>query len=195
MTIIAFEGPDKLGKSTQAKKLVEALTNTGKKSIYVKIPFNDGVLFKLIYWMLGNGFAKRFPNSFQLVQHINKLIFQLIFLPILRRRYNFVVLDRWAPSAVIYGTQEGVPHWFSMLTYKLFIVPDATLVFTGTQFETQTQDDSYEKDAVLQRRVGEAYDLWAASHDKTVLVDNAGGIEHVHGKVIGVLGPNGLNVL
>lgn len=183
---LVFEGPDKAGKSTQSKLAVEALQRADARVVHVKAPCKEAPrTYRLIYWMLGNGWAKRVPNVFQFVQFLNKLLFQVLVLPKLSRENDIIVFDRWSLSAVIYGNATGVNPTFNMWLYRLLKKADLTIVFAEQSYHRSTiQDDSYEKDGDLQSRVREAYKQWALTHfEDHVLVDNARHVDVVQREV------------
>ena len=60
--IIVIEGPDRTGKQTQTKLLKKKLTKHGFCPIVIEVPIRSAVTYPLIYWMLRNGLAKKFPK-------------------------------------------------------------------------------------------------------------------------------------
>lgn len=185
--IIVFEGADKVGKATQSKMAVEALRQAGARVERIEAPTSvTRWTHHLIYWMLRTGWAKRLPISFQLVQTLNKLSFQLFHLPAISARNDVIVFDRWGLSSVIYGIATGVsPRWVLWL-YRWIKPADLTIVFTERSYRrTTTEDDSYEKDGELQARVRAMYRDWALMHPNDhALVDNARPMEEVHREVM-----------
>lgn len=179
--IIAIEGPDKHGKATQSKMLAHSLRRYGDRVALVEVPFNDRVTHRLIYWMLTNGFAKRYPNVFQFVQFLNKLLFQWTYLLWLRLSYDFVILDRWRLSAVVYGDATGVNKTFNRVLYHLLKPAHLTVVLHGISFKRKEADDVYEKDSSLQEAVKAGYREWALDHlNDHLLVLNTNGRDWIH---------------
>ena len=201
--VIVIEGPDRHGKSTQAKMLRHSLAElpTVYKSpndhgsnvvALVKIP-SEGLTSKLIYWMLGNGLARKFPTTFQLVHFTNKWLFQTFTLPDLKRINDFVILDRWSLSAMTYGKAEGVSDRLNAMMFAALQQPDITFVLTGEAFIRKTTvDDSYEKDVDMQSRVQNNYITIAASLPNHVIVDNSPGRDAVHETIMNVLVDRGI---
>ena len=182
---IAVEGPDKVGKETQTKLLLQNLEGRVRR---VEVPIHDFFTYKLIYWMLRNGLAKRLPATFQFVQFLNKFLWQFFVKPFLSLKYDYIVLDRWSPSSVVYGKAEGLPDWYVMFLFNRLFKPDATLVLHGVSHKrSTTQDDSYEKDTDLQRAVKVGYQQWAEETPRAVLVSNEGGIDTVHQRIMETL--------
>jgi thymidylate kinase len=108
--------------------------------------------------MLKNGSAKRFPNVFQSVQFLNKLLFQTFLSFNTTGKYDFVILDRWKLSGEVYGSVEGV-NPLLLRTYNWILFdPNVTFVLTGQPWRTSTDGrDVYEKDGILQEKVRALY--------------------------------------
>jgi thymidylate kinase len=184
-TIIVVEGADKMGKQTQTKMIAESLKLFGHKVSLVEVPVNDNFTHKVIYWMLRNGLARRFSNLFQFVQFMNKFIFQFTGLLKLRLTNDFVVLDRWSLSSIVYGDATGTNKIFNRILYSLLVRPKVTVILHGPSFSRSTIDDVYEKDSKLQNDVKKRYYDWANSHpSRHELIDNQGTKEIVHGRVL-----------
>jgi thymidylate kinase len=191
--LVVVEGHDKSGKFTQSIGLVVELRKHGYSAVRIEPAKETLPAFrKLIYWMLDTGWARRLPNTFQLVQFCNKVFFQLFRLPGWTRNYDFVVLDRWALSGYVYGSVEGVNPWLNEWMFNRLKRADITLILTGTSYQRpEAGDDSYEKDAVLQRNVKEEYWLVGASTEERwsdhVLVSNFGTPGEISQKIVMVL--------
>jgi thymidylate kinase len=168
--LLVVEGHDAAGKATQSKLLARNLQLHGINAVRVEVPcLNRRWSYRLIYWMLRNGWAKRLPNVFQLVQFANKLAFQLWELPKLARDHEVVVLDRWNLSSVVYGLATGTNRWFVMFLYGLLRSADRTLVLSGRSFP-RAGADTYEADSDLQVRVKQGYLAWAEAHPEDCIV-------------------------
>lgn len=180
--VIVFEGPDKVGKETQSKKLLAALANSGYWVRRVEVPAKEcPKTYKLIYWMLRNGWAKRVPNVFQFIQFLNKWFFQRTVLPNMLKWNDVLIFDRWSLSAVVYGNATGVNGPLNMWLYNNLFKPDITIVMANRSYRrSTTTDDSYEKDSALQTRVRKGYIEWATAHPEDhVLINNEQDIEKV----------------
>jgi len=186
--IIAIEGADRCGKQTQSRMLTDALRTRGYSVEQVEVPVAGGATYRLIYWMLGNGAAKRYPNLFQFVQFVNKLVFQFTRLVWFSMVCDYVVFDRWSLSSVVYGNATGTNKVFVRFLYELLVKPDLTVILHGPR-HTNDVEDVYESDTQLQRDVRAGYHDWAQryplSHD---LIDNRGTREEVHARVMYALG-------
>ena len=181
-----IEGPDKMGKATQSKMLVNSLrAEQGNKTkvTLVEVPFNDRLTHRVIYWMLRNGLAKKAPNLFQFVQFLNKFFFQIFVLPYLLLTNDYVVFDRWSLSAIVYGGATGVNKNFNEFLYSLLYKPNGTVVLTGRP-HFRKGSDSYESDNDLQSTVRELYSLTADQLPYHGKVDANQGREKVHSEVL-----------
>ncbi len=188
--IIVIEGGDKVGKQTQTEMLYDALAENHSVTL-VEIPAK-GLTHKAIYWMLRNGAAQRFPNVFQFIQFVNKLAFQTLVLSTMEAMSDYIILDRWSLSAIVYGDATGVNRRFNRFLYDLLRKPDITLIMHGQSFKREGSD-SYEKDTKLQKAVKDGYFDWARRYPgKNQLVSNIGTREEVHSTVMGVLKHEGI---
>lgn len=168
---VAFEGSDRLGKSTQAKIVPEILTNQGLRVACEKIPYKDSFTHKRIYDMLFSGAAEEEPVVFQTFQGINRRNFQWNVLPGLAIESDIVIVDRWNLSTKIYGTQGGVPIPTTDVILDGIIDPDLTLIFHGTPFKTDEEDDAYEKNKEFQEKVRRNYRIAASADPSRVLIN------------------------
>lgn len=188
--IIAIEGPDRVGKKTQAAMLVNALKNSGHRVASIEVPIEGNASYRLVYWMLKNGLARRLPNLFQFIQFVNKYLFQATWLRSLSRITDYVVLDRWRLSAIVYGDATGVNRRFNRKLMKMLALPDMTIVLDGVRY-TDVAEDVYEADTDLQVKVRRGYADWVCDHHVDhELVDNRGTVDEVHERVMNALGFN-----
>jgi len=169
--IIVVEGPDKCGKFTQTHLLQEYITGIGLGATVVEVPIRSAITYRIIYWMLQNGLAKTFPKIFQWFQFINRKIFQVFTLPTLEDHYDFIVMDRWSLSTIVYGIAEGIPKDYTIGLAKKLREPDFTIILFG-EAHKHVAEDSYEADLSLQARVRLEYAKWALENPKiTKLID------------------------
>lgn len=181
--VICVEGPDKSGKQTQTNMLYDTLAENHSVTL-VEVPVK-GLTHKAIYWMLRNGTAKKLPNFFQFVQFLNKLAFQLTVLPTLKAMSDYVILDRWSLSAIVYGDATGVNARFNRFLYDLLMKPDVVLVMHGASYKRSGESDSYEKDSDLQMAVKKGYWAWAMAHNgRHKLIHNVGTRDEVHARIM-----------
>lgn len=176
--IISFEGPDGVGKTTQVRRLAEALRNEGKRVETVKLPRYDRPTGKLILRMLKSGSAVRYPNAFQLVQWFDKLLFQVFYMTKLLRENDYVLFDRWHVSMWAYGLAGGANERLTDSLVNTLRAPDLVLVFHGKSKRTEKQD-TYESDDSYQKSVALHYVLWTCSHESAAVVNADEPMEQV----------------
>ncbi len=110
--LLVLEGPDGVGKSTLANKLVELLHVSGVDSLYASFPGHEtGSLGKLVHEVHHDsakfGVSSIDPTSLQLLHiaaHIDAIEQRLM--PMLREGH-WVVLDRFWWSTWVYGITSG----------------------------------------------------------------------------------------
>jgi len=161
--IIVIEGPDRVGKATQSKLLLQRLCAAGYTAKIVEVPIHSNFAYHIIYWMLRNGLAKRFPKIFQWFQYFNRQMFQWRELPKLERQYDYIIMDRWSLSTTIYGEATGIPKDFTLKLSQRLKRPFYTFVLLGKSHKHMVED-VYEADSNLQARVRELYSKWANTH-------------------------------
>lgn len=135
--LIALEGIDGSGKTTQALELVESLKKEGIKTVYTKEP-TDGEIGKMIRRILTG--EKNFePVSFQYLFAADRVEHQEEIIGFLKKG-KIVVSDRYFWSSIPYGaTDRGIDFkksqdeanillvCYSILSlYHQFIAPDIT---------------------------------------------------------------------
>jgi thymidylate kinase len=191
--LVSFEGPDGVGKSTHVKLLALELAHAGNKVAISKLPAYNTATGGLIKRMLQDGRAVRWPNLFQLVQFVDKLVFQWFVLPKMLREFDYVLLDRWHASMWAYGLAGGANEWLTNTCVNLMRQPDAVLVFHGT-CKRENAQDAYEKDKAFQKSVALHYVLWTITNNKNahailadrpsseVRVDVANAVYSIEGK-------------
>jgi thymidylate kinase len=176
--IVALEGADRLGKSTQAKLVEAKMEAEGIRGVLDKCPYKDGVTYERIYEMLRTGEAKQHPIVFQTLQGANRRAFQNKLLPTLALHFDVVLIDRWSTSTWVYGTQDGVPPEATEAILSGLVEPDLVYVFDGEQFDAPDADDAYEADKEFQIRVRNGYRQWVQDHDNHHLI-NANRDKHL----------------
>jgi len=171
--LIAIEGPDRLGKATQAKRLESSLPVLGYKPISEEVPWQDGVTRDLIYEMLFDGRATQHPVVFQTIQAMNRRIFQAQYLPNLAAHFDAIILDRWTGSTLVYGRATGVSDEQTEAMLSGVLKPDLVFVFDGTPFPSTERQalDEYEKDDEFQHRVRLGFQRYAQETPEAILVD------------------------
>lgn len=169
--IIVIEGPDRVGKQTQTNLLKQTFLNYGLLAAVVEVPIRSAVTYHVIYWMLRNGLAKKFPKIFQWFQYMNRKIFQAFKLPQLEENYDAIIMDRWSLSTIVYGAAEGVPKEYTIGLAAKLRSPDHTIILHGKSYVHEAED-AYEADEALQIKVRNEYANWALNNpETTTLID------------------------
>ena len=181
-TYIAIEGPDRVGKQTQASLLRNFLLEKGKSVLLVEVPIKDSITHPVIYWMLKNGLAKKLPNMFQWLQVVNRKFFEWRTLSSAALKYDYVIFDRWSLSTYVYGAAEGLNASVLKTMYDSLKVPDATVVLLGRLPGLEARD-SYEKDVGLQTRVNMLYRDWAINNE-AIVINADQHIDIVHQQIV-----------
>jgi len=182
--LIAIEGADRCGKQTQTGYLLGALRQRCHRVVTFEVPFNDAATYRLIYWMLKNGQAKSLPNVFQFVQFLNKFVFQWTILLWSLLTNDYVILDRWKLSTIVYGDATGANKWFTRFLCWFLFQPKATVVMHGQRLN-EASEDVYEADSELQRTVRRGYHFWACNHfSNHFIVLNEGTRTEVHQRLM-----------
>ena len=190
--LVSFEGPDAVGKETQAKKLCAHYNSVGINAVYCEFPLNDDSVllstssFRLIKNMLSSGFANRYPTIFQIIQFANKFFFNILTLPKLLNAYDVVILDRWSASVLVYGLSTGVKTGVVNKMFKSLRHADVTIILNGESFNKKNKD-SYEKDDDLQSRVKKYYTKYQNDYinKKNILsINPTQGIDVIHKLII-----------
>ncbi len=124
--LVAFEGIDGSGKSTQARMLYEWLLSKGYRAILLREP-TDGIYGKLIRKKLRNGDAspEEIYKLFLLdrIEDVSKNI-----LPALKRDV-IVVIDRYFISTIAYQGASGIPIERILKDHQSNKIPFPDIVF------------------------------------------------------------------
>lgn len=177
---IAIEGPDSLGKQTQATMLVDRLGASDFVALSVEVPCDDGITYNKIYDMLNDERALKYPATLQGLFIANRLIFQVTRLPHYLMKYDVLVFDRWNGSTYAYGRASGLSEEELLCTLDTVATPDITILLSGTAY-AKSEQDTYEKNASLQERVASHYLEWARiSQGKTYVIDADDTRDAVH---------------
>lgn len=190
--IIVLEGADRCGKATQSRMLCNYLNDRGESAVLIEVPIWDRTTYSLIYWMLGNGLAKKLPKLFQWLQCLNRWIFQTFTLVQVEHRYDYVIFDRWSLSTSVYGRATGLSESYVDGLYEVLRRPDFTILLIGKSHR-HVAEDVYERDHDLQAAVRFVYRDWASRHGSEAhVVDSELPKEDVHEEIIAVLKSKGL---
>lgn len=188
--LIAIEGIDGSGKTTQSHKLVEALQKNNINAIYTKEP-TDHETGKLIRKVLSREVAMP-PISLQYLFSADRGIHEIEIEKLLREG-NVIITDRYFWSSVAYGVADlngSIDFYvtaFSILSfYHRFIVPDITF-FLDIPAETAYEriKESHDHKEIYDNRgklvkIKDSYDkLIGRFKEEFTLVDGARSVEEI----------------
>lgn len=204
---IALEGIDASGKATQAAMLTDRLTRLGRAPLSVAFPRYDTPLGRLILRALrgeivvaegyeradgrrgASGLATMYENAtvLQCLMLVDKCDGAVDIHAALRAGTD-VVLDRWWPSAIAYGSADGLASDWLFRTVHVLPAPDVMILLdvppTVARQRRPRAQDRYEADREQQLQVRAHYlDLWAKLGASCRVVDGVGTIEEVHDRV------------
>ncbi len=176
---IVFEGPDKLGKSTQAKLLANELNCK-----CIKYPDENTFSGERIREILNFEYFFE-PASFQALQILNRLE-SLEMVEAAEAKDGYVVLDRFSLSGIVYGLADGLPEDWLRKVIGLLPVPDLTFLFVGIPY---SQDADIYGDTEKQSKIAELYLKEAKNSTSRIeIINNEKSIEDVFKEIVGKLG-------
>lgn len=183
---VAIEGPDRVGKHTQARMLANRLIVQGDwpEVGLIETPIRDELTYDRIYEMLNDGRAKKYPSTFQGIQIANRLLYQQA-LSLFLFGYDALVFDRWNASSYAYGRASGLSREELLCELDLVADPDITIVLDGDPFPKDNLDD-YEKDLKFQNDVRKYYEEWARGlpkGERVYIVDANDTVDAVHATI------------
>ena len=200
--LIALEGIDGSGKTTQAHKIVDILNKKDIRAVFTKEP-TDKITGKLIREFL-SGKMKFSPVAFQYLFAADRAVHQEEIEPQLKKGLT-LISDRYFWSSVVYGTIDKKIDFSDVLSnfdhilvahsilsmYHQFLVPDMTFylrVSVPTSLarlrEKDIHSEIYEKKSNLEK-LAKGYDWLAKKFPKEITVVNGeGSLEEVTERMI-----------
>ena len=194
---ITLEGGEGAGKSTQARLLVDALTERGVSALRTREPGGAPAAEVLRELLLGGSVEWSAPAETLLhfaarAEHIETTIRPAL------ASGTWVVCDRFYDSTMAYqGYGQGADRdMIATLTRMLGMVPDVTLVLDVSdavaverQLKRGADADRYERlDALFHARVRQGFrDIAAAAPERCVLLPGDGTEADVHVAIMAAL--------
>jgi dTMP kinase len=139
-SFIVLYGINNLGKSTQAKKLVERLQSEGHKTVYLKYPIYDlapsGPMLNA-YLREGNPHNLNAREA-QLLYVLNRTQYQTELEKLLDAGTH-VVAEDYTGTGICWGIGAGVDPVFMEVINSHILKEDLVFLFTGTRFTEATE--------------------------------------------------------
>jgi dUTP pyrophosphatase len=140
--LIVLYGVNNIGKSTQAKLLVDRLQSEGKIAEYIKFHAYDiqqsGPMIN--DYLRGGNPYQLWPREFQLLCALNKFHFQPTLEKLLDSGVNVVAEDYWG-TGIAWGVGAGVEKEFLERIYSGILKEDVAFLFDGERFVESTEDN------------------------------------------------------
>lgn len=183
--IITFEGIDQSGKETQSKLVREKLMDMGYRVGYTYFPNYETTIGKEIEGFL-SGKVNYSSNVTQLLYAANR--YEMVdLLEELLAINDFVIIDRYISSGVVYGCVNGLDYeWASAIESKLpkediTVLLDITSEVSRSRKSDDTRD-IYEKNYSFLDKVRNTY-IEVAIKNNWIIVNANDTRENVHNLV------------
>ena len=191
---IVLEGPDKSGKSTQARLLVAALAARGRRVLHTREPGGTGVAESIRKVLLDpklevSPVAELFLYEASRAQHTAEVL-----LPALKGGKT-VVCERYTLSTDVY---QGLARGLGLATTGTLnriatsgLAPDLTIVIDVPDSEFSRRDkkrklDRLEREnAAFKKRIRAGYRRLARSARATILLDGTRAADDLHQEILG----------
>lgn len=189
---IVLEGPDKSGKSTQARRLVGALLSRGVKVLHTREPGGSGVAEAIRKILLDPALnvapiAELLLYEASRAQHTEQVL-----LPALAEG-RVVVCERYTLSTDVY---QGLARGLGLRTTAVLnriaargLVPALTVVIDIPDREFKSRDQGRALDRVeletgnFHRKVREGYRSLARKAQRTILLDGTRSADELHEEI------------
>lgn len=159
--LIVIYGINNLGKSTQARILVDALTAQGIQANYLKYPLYDLVPSgPMLNAYLREGNPEQLSaREFQMLQVMNRTQYDAA-LEARLATGEWIVAEDYVGTGIAWGMGAGIDReWLEIMNAHL-LKSDLAFLFQGQRFlEAQEQNHKHETDDVLTERVRAAHDI------------------------------------
>ncbi|CAG9839778.1 unnamed protein product [Diabrotica balteata] len=185
--LIVIEGVDRSGKSTQCKKLIQALEKKRIESKLITFPDRSTLTGKLIDEYLKNKDCKLndqaihllfSANRWENVEKMKSLLYDGVTL----------IIDRYSYSGIVFSSvKKNMSMEWCQHPENGLPKPDLVLLLTLSLEEMQSRpgfgNERYEN-MEFQRNVANMYNQLCDEDDNWVKVDAAGSINEVHNKIL-----------
>lgn len=190
MFVVAFEGINRSGKSTQLRLAVQALSRMGFSVQAVKFPTWDTPVGELLSRYF-RGSANLDPLALQYLLEANKVEWLPVFSTWAQNGTDFLLLDRYRLSGLVYGLARGLSADQVASLQAPLIQPSLTLVYDvdvqAALARMQNATERDEQDPLFLQRVRDLYCQTAVSDPHAHVIDAHGAIDEVHRTTMGVI--------
>ena len=188
---IVLYGINNLGKSTQAKMLVERMNAGGYKTEYLKYPlYNLEPSGPIInnYLRGGNTFDLNAREA-QLLYVLNRTQYE----PIIKEKLAtgiHIIAEDYTGTGISWGIGAGVDETFLKLTNSHLLREDISFLFEGNRFTEATEKGhKHETDNALIETVRVAHDKLGTERD-WIRINANETIEQIHEKLWNLVAPH-----
>ncbi len=171
---IVIYGINNLGKTTQAKLLVERLKSLGRKAEYLKYPVYDlGPSGPDLDEYLRHANPKRLDaEQAQTLFAENRTQFEPTLKSKLANGIDIVAEDYWG-TGLAWGIGAGADKGFLLKINRNFLREDLALLLVGKRFDSGKETNHlHEKDDELTKRVGAAHNELAKEFNWKIIEAN-----------------------
>lgn len=185
---IVFYGINNLGKTTQAKMLVDYLNKKDIKAEYLKYAVYDlEPAGPLINGYLRGGNPYNFtPRELQLLHYIDRITFEPVLKEKLNKGINIIAEDYFG-TAVAWGAGAGVDQKLLEYLYSFVYKEDLTILFDGERFTSSIEKNhKHETDLKLTERVRKIHLNLAEKYNWTKIDANR-AIDEIHNDILKVI--------
>jgi len=156
---IVIHGINNLGKSTQAKLLVEKMKENGYKAEYLKYPIYDlepsGTI--LNNYLRGGNTYRLNPREAQTLYSLNRTQYEPQLKERLKSGINIIAED-YTGTGICWGIGAGVDEEYLKLINSHLLKEDLTFLFDGERFKKSTENGhKHETDEKLLEKVRQAH--------------------------------------
>ncbi|MFH1662024.1 MAG: dUTP diphosphatase [Candidatus Falkowbacteria bacterium] len=181
---IVLYGINNLGKTTQAKMLVDRLNSCGKNAEYLKYPIYDlEPSGKILNNYLRKGNIHNLTaREAQIIYTINRTQFEKELFTKLEQGIN-VVAEDYTGTGIAWGIGAGVDEQFLKYINHHLVKEDLAFLFDGERFmEAEEQNHRHETDNELTNKVRNAH-LKLAEEFSWIKIDANLSIQAIHAEL------------
>jgi dTMP kinase len=187
--IIVIEGPDKAGKRTQSRLLIDSLKTSGRVCVVMDFPdYTTPIGMEIRAFLNGKrDYTNEIKhmllsaNRWERKREIESMI----------DTGTIVVINRYYPSNIVYGVANGLNiHWLANLEKglpkeDLVIILDVSPAVLNAR-SAEEDLDSFEKDRKLSLEVAKNYRKFAKQF-KWKIIDGEKSKEQVHREILRIV--------